>query len=262
MKRKPWTIILLSALHILAPFGNIVLNSFRSGRSFSQTWAYWLNVIPGPLFLTYVLLPPLAGVFIFICKRWSYWCYVACLGLIFLGNLYGFWTSVNWLNFLTLFLVLVVDVLVVAYFVVPSVRKVYFDPRMRWWETAPRYLFDTEGTVNRAIGTIKNISAGGLLVETLTSFSEGQSVEIQWRYEGVPYLVPGNVVYRKPQGAGFGYGIRFTHTPETEKAVENLVRQLHKHGKLIRDRLPGPEDSFGVWLKKLVVSREGLFPRA
>lgn len=262
MKRRPWAIIVLALLHILAPIGNIILNSYRSGRSYSQTWDYWFYNLPKPLFITYVILPPVAGIFIYICKRWSYWCYVACLGLIFLGNVYGFWTSMNLLNFLTLLVVLVIDVLAVAYFVVPSVRKVYFDPRMRWWETAPRYVFNVQGGMDEEKSFIKNISEGGAFVETSGTFSEGQSVNLKWSYAGSEFSISGKVVYRKPLPSGIGCGVRFDHTPKTEKLMSALIQKVHKEGKMIRGRLPGPEDSFVVWLKKIILTREGLFPKS
>lgn len=261
MKRKPWPIIVLSLLHILAPLGNIVFNSYRAGRNYSQTWDIWFYSLPKPLFLAYIVVPPIAGIFIFICRRWSYWCYVGCLGLIFLANAYGFSTSMNWLNFLTLIAVLVVDILAVAYFVVPSVRKVYFDPKLRWWETAPRYVFNVQGEMNGITGMIKNISEGGAMVETPTGCTEGNLVDLEWSYEGVNFAVPGRIVYRKPSPNGIGCGVRYEHTPQTEKQMKTLVAKLHKEGKMIRDRLPGPEDSFGAWLKKLLSTREGLFPK-
>lgn len=236
------------------------MNSFRSGRSFEATWNFWHYVLPTPLFFAYVVLPPLAGVFIYVCRRWSYWSYVFCLGLVFLGNIYGFWTSVNWVNFVTLFVVLLVDILVVAYFVVPSVRQVYFDPRMRWWETAPRYIFNVEGTMNGQRGLIKNISEGGVLVEAPDSYPEGQIVELQWNQEGTPFSLPGKVVYQKPMGSTFGYGVRFEATPRLQKTMKPLLARLRKEKKLIRN-LPGPEDTFTAWLKKIVVKREGLFPK-
>ncbi len=226
-----------------------------------QTWDVWLYSFPKPLFIAYVMLPPLAGVFIFICKRWSYWCYVGCLFLIFLANIYGFWTSMNWVNFFTLFAVLVLDILAVAYFVVPSVRKVYFDPRLRWWETAPRYLFNQQGVMDSTPGLIRNVSEGGAMFETSTSYIEGQEVELKWSNEGDEYLIPGKVVYKKPLGNGYCCGVRFDHTPMTSKSMKSLVAKLHKQGKMIRDRLPGPEDSFGAWIKKLVLTRQGLFPK-
>jgi len=261
MKRKPWPIIVLSLMHVLAPIGNIVFNSHRAGRSYSQTWDYWYYNLPKSLFLAYVVLPPVAGVLIYICRRWSYYSYVVCLGLIFLANVYGFWTGMNWVNFLALLAVLVVDVLAVAYFVVPSVRKVYFDPRMRWWETAPRYTFDVQADVNGVSGLIKNISEGGVLLETSSGCTEGNAVDVEWSYQGTQYSVSGQVVYRKPLPNGIGCGVRFEHTPQTEKLMKTLIASLHKQGKMVPDRLPGPEDSFGAWLKKLFSTREGLFPK-
>ncbi|WP_413291225.1 PilZ domain-containing protein [Bdellovibrio sp. HCB337] len=261
MKRKPWPIILLALLHVLAPFGNIIFNSFRSGRELLQTWNFWYYALPKPLFITYVILPPLAGLFIYICRRWSYWCYVICLVFIFFSNVYGFWTNINLFNFLTLTTVMVVDILAVAYFVAPSVRKVYFDPRMRWWETAPRYNFDVHGHVGAQQVLVKNISEGGALVEASENYQEGQSVDLGWEYHGEGYKMPGKVVYRKPMGGKFGYGIRYDHTPQSKKTMSVFIKRLHKEGKMIRDRLPGPEDGFFAWLKKLVTNREGLFPK-
>ncbi|HEY8270342.1 MAG TPA: PilZ domain-containing protein [Pseudobdellovibrionaceae bacterium] len=260
MKRKPWPIILLALLHVFAPLGNLLMNSYRSGRSIELTWNFWHYTLPKSLFFTYVFLPPLAGVLIYICRRWSYWCYVGCLSLIFLGNVYGFWTSVNWINFVTLFMVLLVDVLVVAYFVVPSVRQVYFDPRMRWWETAPRYDFEVPAAMNGQASVIKNISEGGALVEAPSSYSEGQGVELTWSYKGESFSLSGKVVYRKPVNSLYGFGVRFDSTSQVQKTMKPLIALLHKEKRMIRN-LPGPEDSFTAWVKKLIVNREGLFPK-
>ncbi len=135
---------------------------------------YWFEIIPKHLLFVYVFVPIMAGVFIYICRRWSYWAYLGCLALIFLSNLYSFLTSMNLSTFLALVIVLLADLVVVAYFVVPSVQKVYFDPRMRWWEAAPRYNFDTEGFVNGQRAFIKNLSQGGLFMTSPANFNEGR----------------------------------------------------------------------------------------
>ncbi|MGZ3803952.1 MAG: PilZ domain-containing protein [Pseudobdellovibrionaceae bacterium] len=260
MKRKPWPIVLLALLHVFAPLGNLLMNSYRSGRNLEMTWNFWYYTLPRPLFFTYVLLPPLGGIFIYICHRWSYWCYVACLGFIFIGNIYGFWTSMNWINFATLFVILLLDALAVAYFVVPAVRRLYFDPRMRWWETAPRYNFDIQGTMDGHKSFIKNISVGGALIETEKLYSEGQGVEVKWSYGELSFSVPGKIVYQRKMNSLFGCGVRFDQTSSVEKAMNQLIARLHKEGKKMRNR-PGPEDSFLAWLKKLILEREGLFPK-
>ncbi|MNU02580.1 hypothetical protein D3C72_2463330 [compost metagenome] len=67
----------------------------------------------------------------------------------------------------------------------------------------------------------------------------------------------GNVVYKTP----VGHGVRFNHTPETSSAMKRLMNRLNKKGLIVRERLPGPEDTFIAWLKKLLHNKENLFPR-
>lgn len=259
MKTKPWTLVVLALLHIIAPFGNMLVNAMRAGRSLSAQWHYWFDIIPKPLLLIYLGVPVLAGVFIFLCRRWSYWAYLGCIALIFLSNLYSYWTSMTWSTLLALLVILVVDVLVVAYFVVPSVQKIYFDPRMRWWEAAPRYNFNHEGQVNGQTAFLKNLSQGGMFMTSGPSLNEGEKVEVSWNYEGQEAKVPGLVVYKGNQGQGVG--VRFEHTADSPKVVKQAVQKLHQKGLIVVERLPGPEDSFVTWLKKLVTKGEGIFPK-
>ncbi len=258
MKRKPWAIVILAALHFLAPFGNLVLNAYRGGRDLSSQWYFWTHGVPKPLFLTYILIPPIAGILIYICKRWSYWGYLLCLALIFISNVYAYWTNMTPATLLFLVGVIVADLLVVAYFVVPSVKKVYFDPRLRWWEAAPRYVFDEPVLVNKGLeGFIQNISHGGLFMTFPEPLMEMQTLELTWYYDHESYVISGTVVYKTPKGIG----VKFTHTQESSDAARKLMNILNKKGLIVKERLPGPEDSFGTWLVKLIRTREGLFPK-
>lgn len=261
MKTKPWSLIILALLHILSPLGSLSLNAFRMGRSIVEQWYYWFNVIPKPLLFIYVAVPMLAGLFIYVCRRWSYWAYLASIAIIFLSNLYSFSTNMTVATFGVLLFVILTDILVVAYFVVPSVQKVYFDPRMRWWEVAPRYNFDHEGTVNGGRAFLKNLAQGGLYMTSGPRLDEGDKVDIYWNYNDKEVTVSGIVVYKSPNPSAPGYGVRFNHTVETQGKVKEVVAQLHEKGLIVKERLPGPEDSFRSWLKKLVTTGEGLFPK-
>ncbi|MNJ99881.1 PilZ domain protein [compost metagenome] len=260
MKRKPWAIIILALIHVLAPIGNLIFNAWRSGRTLSEQWHYWFHILPKHLLLIYLLIPVLAGIFIYICRRWSYWAYLGCLLVIFLSNVYGFLTSMSTMNFVFLCVTLVVDLLVVAYFVVPSVRKVYFDPRVRWWETAPRYIFSPTVVVNGHKAKMNNISIGGLFVADATSLEEGQDVAMEWSYNNQDYKATGKVVYKNARAQG--YGVRFSESSESDPSLKKLISLLDAEGKIVPDRLPGPDDTFMAWLKKLVIRREGLFPKS
>lgn len=160
-----------------------------------------------------------------------------------------------------LIVVLIIDLLIVAYFVVPSVQQVYFDPRLRWWEAAPRYHFDIEGQVNGVSAFIKNLGQGGLFMTGGPDLAEGDRADVFWNFEGVEIRIPGKVVYRSNRSEFPGYGIKFDPHPESERKIAQIIATLHRRGKIVVERLPGPEDSFGVWLKKIFTTGEGLFPR-
>ncbi|MFP5519801.1 MAG: PilZ domain-containing protein [Bdellovibrionia bacterium] len=258
MKIKPWPIIILAVLHILAPIGNFVFNAFRLNHSFAQQWNYWFEIYPKPLLAVSLLTPIIAGIAIYICRKWSYYLYLVCLSIIFFVNLYAFSTSFNVQTLLALILVTAIDLVAVAYFVLPSVKKIYLDPRMRWWEAMPRYHFDEKGTINNIEATFVNISQGGLLARSSSRFTDNSHVEVRWANS--PTL-KAHIVY---QGIIHGHesiGVKFEHTPESEKYIKQLIRQLEQNGKILKERLPGPEDSFGAWLKKLLTRGEGLIPK-
>lgn len=261
MKTKPWFLVILSLLHVLAPLGNLILNAVRFNRSLSQQWHYWFNVLPRYLVFIYIGVPILAGIFIFICRRWSYWAYLGCLFVLFLVNLYAYWTAMNYASLLMLMAVLTIDLLVVAYFVLPSVQKIYLDPHMRWWEAAPRYNFNIDGFVNEEKAFLKNLSQGGLFLFGPNTLNLGDKVQATWAYDGSEYKIDGIVIYKVP-GDKAGYGLRFEHSSETRKLIKEIIKKLDAKDLIVKERLPGPEDSFGVWLKKLITTGEGLFPKS
>lgn len=261
MKRKPWSLVILALLHVLAPVGSFVLNALYMGRNFSEQWHFWFELTPKILLACYVGLPVLAGVFIFLCRRWSYWLYLLCLSCIFAANIFGYWTHLNWSAFFILLLVLSADILVVAYFVVPSVQTLYLDSRHRWWESAPRYRVDFLGSVNGVEASLKNIAQGGLYLVGGPELQNGDKAEIHFKYLDMDIKVVGEVVYRSPGSENIGYGIRFDPGLESMALIKKLISELHKQGKIVTERLPGPEDSFGYWLKRLITTGEGLFPK-
>ncbi|MGZ3769688.1 MAG: PilZ domain-containing protein [Bdellovibrio sp.] len=259
MKTKPWSLIIISLLHVLAPLGNLFINAMRSNRTLLQQWQYWIYFLPKPFVAVYLVVPVMAGIFIYLCRRWSYWAYLACVAAIFLVNIYGYYTSMHWETFIAMLMFLTVDLLLVAYFIVPSVQTVYMNPNIRWWEAAPRYNFNQDGTANGEKVFVKNLSQGGLFVTSAPRLKTGDHVECSWSFEGEDCKITGTVIYQITQAAGAG--VRFEHTPETQKQIKTIVDKLHSRGAIVVERLPGPEDRFYVWFKRLVTTGEGLFPK-
>lgn len=255
MKARPWPIIILALMHVLAPVGNFFFNALRLNHSMAQQWQYWFEIYPKPLLLASLLSPILAGVFIYLCKRWSYFAYLVMLAVIFGINFYAYSTSATPATLITLIVVLLIDLLAVAYFVVPSVQKIYMDPRMRWWEAAPRFYFNQDGSINGQGAVFKNLSQGGLLATHTSLLPEGSEVQIEWI--GIE-PIQGKIVYSGPIRGEQSMGIQFSHNSESKRLIEELTKKLHAEGQIVKERLPGPEDAFIPWLKRLLTTGKGL----
>jgi hypothetical protein len=264
MKRKPWPLIILAILHFLAPVGNIIANSLYVNVSIS-TYIHalylsneWIKT------LIFLLAPIVGGILIFICKRWSYYLY---LSLMVLPCVYSYFFWLRQPSFeLALYLILayLINFLMVVYFMLPQVRQVYFDPRLRWWETKPRFEVEVDTEIfikdQSAKGYIKNISEGGLFVETSLVLKVTDNIDINFKYKDRNYTFNGNVVFVKNLEVRKGYGIKLVLSDTEINNLKKLIDIVSEESLIMINRLPGDEDTFEYWIKKLFNQKKGLLP--
>lgn len=261
MRQRPWPLIVLAILHILSPLGNSIFNSIRYRIYFWELWQFWFAQLPWSLLTAYFLLPVLAGIFIYLCKRWSFYAYLVCLLLITSGSFYGLTTSISVYTIAFFSLFIIVDFFLVAYFMVPAVKDVYLDPRLRWWEAAPRYSIDLDvefGDGN--IGNVSNISIGGIFVKTEVLLPDNVVEVFTWKWKDKNYSVDGRIVHHQMIGT-HGYGVRFELNENSKEEIKNLIKDLKNEGRLIVNRSNLPEISFLDWLKQVLTTGKGLFPQ-
>ncbi len=263
MKRRPWPLIILAVLHILAPIGNKILSAYVSHMSFSNyVNIWWLKASPETL-LTSLVLPAFAGILILVCRRWSFVLYLATMTAILLLSIKASLTYGNSLAYLTVAGMTILDLLVVCYFMIPVVRSIYFDPRMRWWETAQRFkleapvTFRSEG--NEWKGTTANFSQTGLFIISENLPADGSSVEIELKHKDVVLKTTGTVIHHGQMNK-LGFGVQFSPHASLRKQTQLLHNLLISEQAQLKDRLPGPEDSFLSWLKTLISTGKGLIP--
>lgn len=257
MKQRPWPIIILTAFHVVAPVGNILINAWVSKINLF----YYLRVIAAPenrlVLLIFTVVPLVGALLIYICKKWSYWAYIVLMTIPFGYSLMSYLKSATFTMTIALVVFYIINMLVIGYFLLPAVRRLYFDPRMRWWETKPRYKADFQCQVDYKGAQhwveIKNISQGGAFLETPSDLEDGTMLKIFFKDpQGVLHL-EGEIVYKRQQ-APTGYGFKFTKESSKEPRLKELLNKLAADGTLIQGRLPGPEDSFVGWLKSLFPS--------
>ncbi len=259
MKQRPWPILILALFHILAPLGNILVNAWLAKISFT----YYLHALMAPenraTLLIFTVVPLLGAFLIYICRKWSYVAYIALMTIPFGYSLMSYMEKSTVPMMLALIVFYVVNMLVIGYFLLPAVRRLYFDPRLRWWETKPRYKADFQSQVEYAGQQhwveIMNISEGGAFLETTSDFPEGTLLKIFFKDSHGVVNLNGEIVYKRQQ-APIGYGFKFDKAASKQPRLKELIRKLESEGALIQGRLPGPEDSFGGWLKSLFPSRK------
>src|SRR6185295_9877362 len=188
-----------------------------------------------------LLLMPIAGVAIYMMKRWSY--------PVFLGAV--LWSAVRNLSHLQyakgvmplpmLVVVYLFEIGLVGYFFLPKVRTTYFDPTVRWWESKPRYVLELAARVRAKggrdlPGQILNISEGGAFVTVTGDLAVSDALELEFSVMGRPFLTQGKVVHARDMGGGrHCFGIQFIHTVESLNrfvALTNALALLGFHDRV------------------------------
>jgi hypothetical protein len=258
MRQKPFILILLAVLHWLAPFGNLFINSYRQNISPTYLWSLWLQNSPGYHIFIFVVIPILSGSFIYICRRWSFFAYLVCMAITVITSAMGFRQYSNLLSVLMFVGAILFDVVLVVYFMIPAVKRVYMDPKLRWWETLPRYQYNAQAKILEiGQGQISNISMGGLLLFSEIDLPEQKKIQLEFG-ESPHYLVSGRVVYHK-QMKEHGYGIQFDEKHLKAKTLKSLIQILEKEHKRIIDQTH-VAINFKQWLKLLFKSGKGILP--
>ena len=263
MRTKPWPIIVLAILYVLGPFFNtfagalvMPLPYFEYVQALVKHGTWWDLV-------TVVGLYPLAGFAIFSVKEWSYPVYLIIMAIASWANFqdYRHFSSVFTLQLFIATTVL--NVGLVSYFLLPAVRAAYFNKRLRWWESKPRYEIAVPAVLERdgfrTKCTIANISEGGVFLKCGKKLEQNEVVQLQFTVFSRPVDVQGKVVYRLWKGIR-GYGVEFIHTDETKQQIIRLTKGLRLMGMQTRSNAPDWKTSFAQWIVNLVTSGRGWVP--
>jgi hypothetical protein len=254
----------LALFQILTPVFTVLFNAAALHVSPSFVLGWILNR-PGLEVFESLALMPIAGLAILRMRRWSY--LVFCLAMLWsiAANLRHWQYASSNYSALSIATVYLFQLGLAVYFLLPAVRRTYFDPTVRWWESKPRYELKVPARLGEHDGTILNVSEGGVFVETRDRLPMGQKLTLQFDILGQSFGIVAAVVHERESREGGGalhYGLRFEHTQETERRFRNLTRGLQLLGFQDRSkRLPGFQ-SFREWFSTLLKTGRGLTPEA
>jgi hypothetical protein len=266
MNRRPWPIVILALIQLVIPLFNIGISALASGLSVSNFFTAQMQFVPMWKIFVFYLMAPMSGLAIYMCKKWSFFAFMSFQMIILATNIVEIQGQSN----VTLAIPIVIfaaNTGLLIYFMLPAVQRVYFDDRLKWWETKPRYIvdieMDTKGAWGMFPGTILNISEGGCNFRTTDSEKLlKKSGKVVFNVLGKRYILKGKVAFAKETKNGHEYGIMFTKMNEKKiLEIKNLIGAIHKLGfKKNIERLNWKSD-FTKWFNSDLVGQKNLLPQ-
>ena len=263
MTQRPWPIVILAALHFFAPVGNFFFSAFLQKVSLTTYFSALFNFSEPFQLIQFFVPSMLAGWAIYRCKSWSY--------PLFLGvGAWNLFVNVSTLRAqpqafpIPVFLVTTaVDLAVVGYFLLPAVRTMYLNPKVRWWESKPRYavqfpvVVEVGGYVRAGLAT--DISEGGVMITTKEPLPRGKNLKISFDLFNYSHHLKGTVAHQRDTGEVSIYGIKFEHCRQTTEKCKNLIAAIDVFGAK-RKTLAAYDQRFSDWLKTALTTGRGLVP--
>jgi len=258
MRQKPWPVIILAMFYFLSPVATVFFSAYSEKVS---ALAYMQSMFQTGTLTDWILVfgvTPLAGFCIWICRKWSYFLYLLLLTFLVLHNFSEWQQHRDTLTFAGILAMNLFNLVIVSYFLVPQVRTTYWDRRVRWWESKPRFNITEacriSNSTGKHAGQITNISEGGAFIICKDPLNIGDNVRLRTKVLGQPIIATGQIVHQFRGSSGFG--ICFAHNDATARRLQSVTKGLAAQAAGNQSRLHG----LIQWGKTLFRTGKGLFP--
>jgi Tfp pilus assembly protein PilZ len=203
-----------------------------------------LSIILSPGFYFLAALGMLSGFGLLEMKRWAWYTFVCtnlciCYNNAILASDYGT-SSHRALAFMGSVLVLIAVMIRIA----REVRVPYFLPRIRWWESNPRYklvvpvVLKLENGERTIKGDILDLSMGGCFVKTRDTLALHDRVDLSFKALGKDVVCTGTIVWLTQSAVTHpkGVGVKFTpFSKEQKRQFKLLIQKLKEIATLYRN---------------------------
>lgn len=251
MPSKPWPIILISAVYFLSPLGIIFFNASMNMIPLIGPSSIFvrLRLSDWVILFLYVLI----AVSIFTVRKFGWWFFLCSSGILIGYNIFGYLQ--NPLHpFPALLIYNTLLFLGAALLFRKEVIAPYFNPRLRWWESDPRYSLEFNcvlGTEPRIEAAVRDISLGGCFISTVRDIPLGGEIPIELRLQNISLHLTASGV-RKATTPFSGWGLRFVNMTETElhglKMLLNKLKDLAGGAVFDDDRRLHPRLHLSQWV--------------
>lgn len=196
-----------------------------------------VRILLSPLYYAICFLAVYAGYGLWEMRRWAWHIFLFSNIFVLYGNailasdygeshhkVFSFFVSVLILGFLTVRLG-------------REIRVPYFLPRIRWWETNPRYRLSVPASLYRQNGDpfegeILDLSMGGCFIKLRTELTSDEAIQVEFTVFGHPFKFTGTVVWRTqstvthPKGVGIKFGPLVRQERRILRAVIHRLKKI------------------------------------
>lgn len=234
-RRKPTWIPIVAAFFMLTPFGNFLLTlaSLNVPRWWApDVWNYWVRYVPPTTWwlMSLIFLSGLA-LLLFV-RTWALVWTLATMAVVVAYNL----AMIRAFSLMGTVAVTAMTATTIAagYFLYFSrFRKPYMNPKIRWWETSPRFRAEISVRIDgvKTEGVLVDVSETGCLVEWKDVGKIPAEKDVGRLRLPPDVIVPCSVARATPRG----YGLRFKDmTAEEKKLFKDWFRQLEKDPSVLK----------------------------
>ena len=231
--RKPVSIVLIGFYYLLSPLLNLVQIALVTHLPLSGPVNLWS--ILAPVDWAILVAFPLVGWGLLSVRRWGWLTFVtftiSLIGYNFISYLVNKTYDISVVLLYNLALAAITFV-----FFRKHLRAPYFNPRLRWWNTDPRFQVQLHGRIGEAesagLVEILDLSASGVFLSAHADIEPGQVHTVTIEAYGMAFPVKGKVMRKtsahdpKP-----GFGIMFEAlSTESRYELTVLLARLVKNG--------------------------------
>lgn len=231
MQKKPLPIVLLSITLLLAPIANILFACWLQHMPIRQYMGLMVENRDYVAMLQTFVLWPSAAVAVFAVKRWSFPAFVV-VQLMAIGLNVSTWLQFpEQFSTSLLLLAQILNLAIVGYVLLPHVRAPYFNPKLRWWESLPRFYVSFPCVLflpnSKVAAEVINISKGGVYIKTRGARIAATEADVELALNGNRVKLHCRVAHV----SSLGCGLQFLFSQSTDKAVvENFIRDIKDSG--------------------------------
>jgi hypothetical protein len=259
--------VFLALLQIFGPLGSIFVSAHVNHVGFFEmSRAIWIYSRPWDL-IEFYALPIVQGVMIFLAKRFGYYIVIALAIFSVYLNVHEWRIANDVISIPVLIGVTASNLGLIVYLLLPSVRAVFMNPRLRWWETPPRYTVNLPGQISKADGhgfpcKIVDISVGGAGVQTEgQTFEQNEAILLMFERDGRTLLMRAVVVYGRADGTNHRYGIEWRRGIEDDEArLVHFLEDLESKRAPINRPPPQWREDLAAWWSRAKKSPSAWVP--